>query len=200
MSAHDLIGKRFGRLVVTGFIRRLSAICVCDCGKTCDSLISRLFNGGMKSCGCRRRNKKHLKSKTKVYRAWAQMKDRCQNKNYRRYDLYGGRGISVCERWDSFENFFADMGEPLPRQSIDRIDNNGNYEPGNCRWTTMTVQSNNKRNNVVLTFRGRSQTSSEWAKEFGMTRSCLHLRLKAGWDIEKALLTPRRIRIKNAKS
>lgn len=115
----------------------------CDCGVEKSVQRGQLFAGRQTSCGCNRAKRKHGMEGSKVYNVWASMKARCQNPNHRRYGDYGARGIKVCERWQKFENFYADMGEPTG--VLDRIDNNGNYEPGNCRWTTWSVSNKNKR-------------------------------------------------------
>jgi hypothetical protein len=129
-----------------------------------------------------------------TYTSWALMKDRCVNKNYRRSDRYMGRGITVCKRWQGFENFLADMGERPPGLTLDRIDNDKGYFPGNCRWATWTQQQRNKSNNRLLTFRGKTKTASEWAEQYGMTMSRLCRRIgRDGWPLEKALLTPLKI-------
>lgn len=151
----DLIGKRFGKLVVkekgpyvSGTTRWL---CVCDCGTEKFVGSQNLRNGSTKSCGCFR--KQHLResrtihgyTKTRTYRSWSQMKNRCGNPNYINYSSYGGRGIKVCERWENFENFLEDMGERPLGKSLDRIDVDGDYEPNNCRWATLEEQAQNKR-------------------------------------------------------
>jgi hypothetical protein len=121
------------------------------------------------------------------------MKARCLNPAIPNYHLYGGRGIKVCDRWrDSFENFFADMGKaPYRSLSIDRIDNNGGYKLGNCKWSTNEEQANNKRTNHVLTFNGRSQTLAQWADELRIKRVTLQARItRYGWSVERALTTP----------
>lgn len=130
-------------------------------------------------------NKRH----TKTYSAWHSMRDRCELPNNPQYCNYGGRGIRVCERWRKFENFLADMGEsPSLKHSIDRFpDNNGNYEPGNCRWATKKEQANNKRTNVFVTFNGETKTVSQWAEGLGWKTNTLIYRLKRGWTIERAL-------------
>lgn len=133
---------------------------------------------------------KHDKSRTSTYRTWISIKARCCNPRYSRYSDYGGRGIRVCERWcESFENFFYDMGEKPLGLSIDRIDNNGNYEPGNCRWATRKQQDSNMRKNVFLTLHGKTQILSDWARELGMTGTSLRKRLRR-WPIERALSAP----------
>lgn len=126
----------------------------------------------------------------KEFIAWTNLRRRCHatpgNKDYSRY---AGRGINVCARWDSsFDNFLADMGEsPSAKHSLDRIDNDGDYEPGNCRWATATEQSNNRSFNVRLTFRGETLTTAQWCTKLGIDRSVLCMRLRAGWSTERAL-------------
>lgn len=127
-----------------------------------------------KSCGCLKGNLKHGMSGTKTYASWAQMKTRCLNINASGYKYYGSRGIKVCKRWLKFENFYADMGDkPTPSHSIERRNNNGDYEPGNCKWATISEQNNNKRNNVILTYKGASMNLSQWAEKLGISRACL---------------------------
>lgn len=118
------------------------------------------------------------------------MRQRCENKNNKGYPNYGGRGITVCERWHLFENFIADMGEPTADVSIDRIDNNGNYEPSNCRWATRTDQSRNRRNCLMYKIGGITKTLTEWCTQHGMNYGAVRSRLEKGWSIEAALTTP----------
>lgn len=156
---NDLVGLRFGRLVVVsrnGADQYRAALfcCSCDCGGTITTRGASLKRGTTKSCGClHSETASRLKAKhgwagkgRSEYGTWLGMRRRCRSKDAHNYDRYGGRGISVCERWNSFEAFLSDMGEkPGPGYSIDRINNDGNYEPGNCRWATIAEQAVNKR-------------------------------------------------------
>jgi hypothetical protein len=150
----DLTGKRFGRLVVLALHAeksRFGWVCRCDCGGERIVRGSDLIRGMSKSCNCLRkemfakRSTKHGLCRSRAYQSWKGMKARCFNPRDRAYPDYGGRGITVCERWLIFENFYADMGERPPGMSLDRINNDGNYEPGNCRWATVAEQLANRR-------------------------------------------------------
>jgi hypothetical protein len=131
----------------------------------------------------------HGMTGTPEYQAWRNMYQRCTNPNNPQYDLYGERGVKVCGRWlESFDNFYADMGpRPGRHYSIDRIDTNGDYEPGNCRWATAVQQSNNKRDNRVIEHNGESHTLTEWAAIAGLSKSGLRWRLGNGWPVDDAL-------------
>ncbi|MDE4297182.1 hypothetical protein PXK56_18520 [Phaeobacter gallaeciensis] len=126
---------------------------------------------------------------TKAYQAWNSMKQRCMNAKSKDYPRYGGRGIKICDRWLSFENFLADMGEKPRDMTLDRIDNDGDYEPGNCRWASARTQSNNRRSNHCLTYEGKTQTLSEWSRETGIEKATLLNRIKNGWDTKAVLTT-----------
>lgn len=122
------------------------------------------------------------------YGVWRQMRNRCSNPNNTSYPWYGGRGVSVCQEWASFERFMADMGpRPSADHSIDRIDSNGNYEPSNCRWATRAEQQHNRHDNVWLELNGRRQLIGDWAAELGVTRQAISKRLRKGWPLERAL-------------
>lgn len=142
-------GQRFKRLVVerregTNTHGEAMWLCRCDCGKTTSASTHNLRRGSSKSCGCLR--KPHGLADSSTWKTWKAMRQRCSNPRSREFVRYGARGIKVCERWQSFANFLADMGErPSETHSLDRIDNDGNYEPGNCRWATVKEQSENKR-------------------------------------------------------
>jgi hypothetical protein len=147
----ELTGKRFGRLIVRAYAGDRKWSCVCDCDAHHDARGSDLRKGRIKSCGCLRRelNKtraiKHGMCGTPEYSSWTSMKQRCLYTCVNGFENYGGRGVTFCEEWRSFLAFFADMGERPPGCSLDRIDPNGNYEPGNCRWATALQQTHNRR-------------------------------------------------------
>jgi len=162
-----MIGQTFGRLTVTGPADSLpngksklkAFLCECVCGIKKVIAASNLQTGRTRSCGCLVAETaklnigapiKHEQCWSPTYSSWAGMKDRCTNQNHKSYNNYGGRGITVCERWMDFRNFLEDMGERPEGMSIDRIDVNGDYEPGNCRWATAEQQSLNKRNSTSL--------------------------------------------------
>lgn len=129
--------------------------------------------------------------KTAEYRIWAAMKTRCSNPRQKAYTYYGARGIRVCDRWLTFENFLDDMGiRPSDKHELDRIDNNGNYEPNNCRWSVKKDQARNRRNNILVAFRGETLVLSEWAERLGISYCCLYQRLSSGWSVESAFTTP----------
>lgn len=198
MKALDLVGQRFGKLVVVSRAETLSKgnarwNCVCDCGGTTTVQGGTIRTGRQLSCGCLQREKatKHGMEKTDTYTVWAQMKARCLNPNHRSFPRYGGRGIEVCQKWMDFQGFLEDMGEkPIGKFSLDRIDNNGSYCKENCRWTDSKTQSNNKGNNHTLTVNGISRTVTEWAEAFDISPITLRSRLRAGWDVNKALTYP----------
>lgn len=138
---------------------------------------------------------KHGKIHTRVYKTWTNMKQRCLNPNSSAYKDYGGRGIKVCDRWLSFENFLDDMGDRPEGMSIDRKGNNGNYEPNNCRWATPKKQNNNRRDNVRIKFYGMDLTLPEWGELLNIKSRTLWMRLNGhGWSIQKTLTTPARRR------
>lgn len=196
-ATDPLIGKRFGRLVVVGLSsidnhRHKKYECKCDCGNTSFVFGTSLKSGDTKSCGCILRI--HNLSKSPIYKVWKTMIQRCENRNNHKYPNYGGRGISVCDRWHSFENFYEDMGDPPEGMSIDRIDNDGNYTPSNCRWATSKEQANHTRRNRMIEYQGENKPLQQWADEFGVKRELIARRLNRGWAIREALTKPSRVR------
>lgn len=186
------IGFQAGRLTVIGHHGRIGKrtylICRCECGRSVRMRADALTRN--ESCGCSR--VKHMKSHSPEFRSWAHMLERCYNPKDKSYARYGGRGITVCERWrDSSAQFIADMGpKPSASHSLDRRDNNGNYEPDNCRWATRAEQNRNYGRNVNLTVGDETLCVADWAKRLGIGRSTIEFRLKAGWPTERALFTP----------
>lgn len=200
---YNLLGQKFGHLLVKEDAgskdNRYSCLCLCDCGNTKLIRSSALTRGHTRSCGClqrevvRQRNTSHGESRSSEYSIWAGMKARCYNPKATYYENYGGRGISVCEHWlHSFENFLSDMGKrPSPKHTIDRIDNDKNYEPTNCQWITRAEQNRNQRSNIKITYQGETKNLSEWSKITGISFSGLKQRLFVlHWPIEKSLTTP----------
>lgn len=169
---------------------RRACKCRCVCGRT--KLVDKknLITGKTTSCGCVRPSYRKLFLKYKAeYKLWANIKSRCTNSNATGFKNYGGRGIRVCERWYySFENFLEDMGQkPFRGATIERIDNNGDYEPSNCRWANKSEQCSNKRNNRILRFNGIDATLTEWSRATGMCRETIARRLDSGWSVDDAL-------------
>jgi len=205
-KANNLSSQRFGRWTVGEYVGggtggHASWLCVCDCGVTRIVLAHSLRSGRSLSCGCfwRAQNSKHGKYMSRVYRAWTSMLNRCQNARNRNYPLYGGRGIRVCDRWHTFENFFGDMGEPAKGQSLERKDNHGNYEPENCRWTNSREQARNRRSNQMITLAGMTLCIAEWER-LGLSWSTISNRLKRnpGWPVGR-ILYPFRYYIRHKK-
>lgn len=209
MSELNLQGLSFGRLVVLSKSERENGrtawLCRCICGNTKISTTHDLRDGSVKSCGCLKKDNMSLKthgdSNSSEYKAWIAMKDRCYGINHSSRKLYYDRGIIVCDRWiNSYENFLEDMGrKPCPSFTLDRIDNNGNYSPENCRWATIKQQNNNSRNCRFIEYLGHRRTMKEWSEKFNIGYHLLRDRLDIlNWSIEKALTTPT-IRIINKK-
>ena len=167
----------------------------CDCGNEKVIYVNNVKSGHAKSCGCSLKENcgrtiTHGMARTKSYSSWEAMKNRCLNKNNSAYKNYGGRGIKICPEWlgkDGIKNFYEDMGERPENKFLDRINNNGNYEPTNCKWSTMKEQQNNRSNNHLITFKGKTQNIKQWSEELGIKYSIIHGRLRYGWSIERAL-------------
>ena len=166
--------------------------CVCDCGNVFVTKGVYLKRGATRSCGCLvgENNKKHGGVGTPEYRSWVAMRNRCFNKKNHAYKRYGGRGIKVASRWGNFENFLSDMGKRPIGTSLDRIDNDGDYKPSNCRWATRKQQGTNKRNNKIISFFGKMLTLKDASDHFQIKRTTLSRRLNAGWSIRDALTRP----------
>jgi hypothetical protein len=198
MRLIDRTGMRFGRLVVierdNSSVTPTRWLCRCDCGVT-KSIRGNDLKRGQQTCGCVHktaiadRNRTHGRSHSPEHRVWNGMRTRCADATH---PHYGGRGIKVCERWNSFENFFADMGpRPTPKHSIDRIDSDGPYSPENCRWATIHEQARNRRSTVFIEHNGETKTMTEWAAHSGINLHTIRLRLvKFGWSVEEALSVP----------
>jgi len=191
----DLTGQKFGRLLVQtvdgkdrfGTFRWW---CICDCGQKVTVGGNCLRKGDTKSCGCllsdktkefnSRTKTKHGKHNSPTYISWKAMLSRCTYRKNIGWGNYGGRGISVCDRWLSFENFFADMGERPDRHTLDRIDSDGNYEPGNCRWATGVMQNGNRRGNRYILLDGERVTMAEYSRRTGRSERSLSRLLDSG--------------------
>ena len=212
------IGQVYGRLTVVRLhsLRPTKWECECSCGKSTIVRSGHMVNGHTQSCGCvaseaiALRNTTHggasvkivhggsVGKKSKEYRTWTGLKTRCFNQNHHSYSDYGGRGISICERWNcSYESFLEDMGEaPTQYHTIERVDVNKNYEPGNCKWATQKEQANNRRNNHFLTHLGETMTISQWSEKCGLKQQLIADRIRLGWDASMALTKPIQIQIR----
>lgn len=200
----EIAGLRSGRLVARTYIGSGKWLCLCDCSNTHIVKTASLINGHAKSCGCLRkamvveRNRQsatHGMSKSPTYVVWRGMVARCSaTSTIPTYQAYRERGITVCDRWMSFSGFLSDMGVRPDGTTLDRIDNDGNYEPGNCRWATPTQQQGNKRNNRLLTYQGITTYVAEWARRVGLPHRVLKDRLRVGMPHDKALSMPVRKR------
>lgn len=209
MTRIDLMGHKYGRLLVQGYSHKGNSghywRCLCDCGNANTVLVANLRGEKVVSCGCaktestKQRFTTHGKTKTKTYKVWNSMMERCYSNNHRSYPNYGGRGISACERWFSFENFLVDMGEQPTGFTIERIDVNGNYEPSNCKWASYKEQANNRRNTHYLTFNGVTLSIYLWAERLGMNPRTITSRVHRGWPIDKILdASPKPLRGRHA--
>ncbi len=191
----NLAGQRFGRLTAVAYLGQSKWSCKCDCGAETRTLANNLIRNKAQSCGCLKREtaaammRTHGMRNAPEYRVWSTMIERCHNPNNGKYKSYGARGIRVCERWRTdFAAFIADMGQrPTPQHSLDRRDNDGNYEPGNVHWATREQQANNTRANVVLSWRGEHLTMAQWSRRIGISQYAIRQRLERGWAVEDAL-------------
>lgn len=205
----SLIEMRFAKLLVLSFAGKKVVggrsyyfwRCLCDCGKIRCVMAGNLRSSQTKSCGCLikinaptwkrhlgQRRLTHGMSNSTEYRSWSGMKSRCNNPKRTQWKHYGGRGIKVCERWELFENFLADMGaKPSQCHSIERCNNEDGYHPGNCRWATRAEQMLNRSNNRRLTFHGETMCYAEWERKLGLTKGTISLKIKKGYPIERVL-------------
>lgn len=191
----DIRGERYGQLIAVEYHHAEPPhhywIFRCDCGNTKITRYNAVSTGNTRSCGCIGNGRvTHGDSNTPVYKVWQAMLDRCLNDRNPFYPDYGGRGINVCARWQYFGSFRDDMGPRPDKGSIERRDVNGHYEPTNCIWASKRAQSNNRRNNRNVSYRGETHTVSEWARLTGLTKSCILYRVTHGWPTHKALTTP----------
>lgn len=197
-----MTGDRYGRLTVIAVSGAVSSgkvawLCVCDCGTSRTVRGGDLRSGRTLSCGCLNAEKtgnrfrKHGARQTPEYSSWSAMHTRVGNPNFKQYADYGGRGISICDRWFEFDNFLADMGpRPSLHHSIERIDGNGNYEPSNCEWADRKTQNRNRRSNRLVTYNGVDMTVAEAAEKTGLSAQLIYDRLNLGWSSEAALSLP----------
>lgn len=195
----NIQGEMFGRLRVLRLIGRnrhgsAKWSCRCECGQTVVRTTSDLRAGRRWHCGCQ--TPSHGQARTgkssPEHQAWVNMRQRCVNPKNRNWKHYGGRGIRVCERWASFENFFADVGRrPSDEHTLERKNNDKNYEPDNCVWATQKQQSRNTRRNRLLTYQDQTMPLVAWAESLGLKFATLHARIvRLGWTVERALTTP----------
>ena len=200
-----LRGDRYGRWTVLNeaepYPSQRAVVCRCSCGTERRVPISGLRSGRSRSCGCLRREVSaelcrqgatHGMSGTAEHNIWKGIHDRCRRPSNKSFRNYGGRGIRVCERWGSFENFLADMGaRPSAKHSVDRIDHEGDYEPRNCRWATPKQQARNSRRNRMLRIDGVERLLCEWSEVSGVPSALIWVRIdRLGWEEKRAVFTP----------
>jgi len=195
-------GDKFGELTAIKFIETKKKsgqfwLFRCDCKVEKIICVGKVKAGHTKSCGClvEKRLKEGLNLKhgmygTKIYMSWSNMKNRCLNKNHPKFKNYGYRGITICSEWTKFENFYKDIGERPVGKTLDRIDNNGNYNKENCKWSTNKEQSNNRRDNHLIAYEGKTQNMKQWSEELEIEYNTLiHRLLNSKWSIKRAFET-----------
>lgn len=195
-----MIGEIFGHWTVLRRAATLSHynarwLCRCECGSEKSVRADKLKAGRTKSCGCTKgggRNRTHGMSETRSYSIWGCMKKRCFDPKQNGFENYGGRGITVCEGWMEFEQFYADMGDCPEGMTLERKDTEKNYEPGNCRWATWTEQARNRSNNRKIEINGETRVLSEWCETLGANYNTVYGRLARGLTPEKAFGLDRR--------
>lgn len=204
MKNNNLINKKFNKLLVIdkAFTKNREVYwkCICECGNTIYVSTANLNSNRVKSCGCLKlerlleRSTTHNKSKTRIYHIWKSMRQRCYNENDYSYKNYGGREIKVCDEWyNDFTAFYNWSIEHNYQENltIDRIDNNGNYEPENCRWVSKLIQSNNTRFNKYITINNETKSLADWCRYYNLNYNSVEQRInRYHWEPSKALLTP----------
>jgi len=188
-------GDVFGRLKALHQTRKTYWLCKCICGNTTEVPRHRLASGNTKSCGCLKKsvlgesklkhgmaNSRVTGYKNRAYGVWQAMKDRCTNPNRKDFKYYGGRNISFCKEWQSFEQFYKDMGEPPEGASLDRIDNSNDYTPANCRWASRSEQISNSRKALKIEINGEVKTLKAWLAVYGVSATVYYRRRKKGWS------------------
>ena len=189
------MGSTFGRLTVKSRadndkFERTQWNCICECGKEKVVALFRMTSGHTKSCGCikGKANATHRMKGTPTHNSWCAMKQRCNYPSSNEYAYYGGRGIKVCDRWnEKFENFLADMGERPKGRTIERLDTNGHYEPGNCVWATMAQQQRNRRSTILIKRNGVTKCVKDWCDELGINPDKVYGRIRRGATPAEAL-------------
>lgn len=205
----DLTGRTFRRLTVMAraaendSLKKPRWVCRCSCGSVIVVRGACLVRGTTKSCGCWERDFpghfRHGGTGSLEYEIWCSMKKRCRNPRDKGYPRYGGRGIKYCDRWELFDNFIADMGaKPAPRFTLERIDNDGDYCPENCRWASYTEQARNRSTTRFVTSEGQTKCLSEWAADVGANESRIRRRLNSGWTPRAAIHAPWQMRKQRA--
>lgn len=195
----NIEGQKFGRLVVLKRVGTRSGqalwLCRCDCGGVKETVGYCLRSGQTQSCGCLQKERTgsvqrtHGMRKSRLYYTWAQMRERCEKPSSPAFKYYGAKGVKVCARWQDFANFIADMGMPPKGCTLDRIDNSGDYKPGNVRWADKVTQAKNRSSVRWITFNGKTQCIADWARELGMGRKTIRHRLNQGLAPEQILRT-----------
>lgn len=211
----DITGLTFGRLLVLGRGsgpkgRGTYWLCVCRCGTQKNFRRDGLLSGSSQSCGCLQKDSVRASNyvhggavrgtRDRAYGSWKSMMSRCYDPNHEAHGRYAGRGIKVCDRWHDFRNFRVDMGERPLGLTLERVDNDRGYDPGNCEWRTPKEQANNRRDNVLVSFDGKTKTVSAWAAFIGIPRDSLDRRFRNGWSIERSLTEPIHAEKQNRKT
>jgi len=198
-GGHNFIsmrGRRFGSLVVISEVRRRTGRgnvvwrCQCDCGLETEVRGYHLRGGQVETCGAIVHRSQIGISKSAEYRSWQAMKTRCLNRNATKFASYGGRGILIWAPWDDFMVFLADMGPRPDGTTLERIDNDGHYEPGNCRWATRGEQARNTRRSLYVEHEGRAVLLCDLCSDLGLPYAVIHGRIRIGWTLDRALTVP----------